>query len=99
MKCKYEGSDIYNGRCMGTREIDPCPGYEKCIYYKPSIKTKLVMLKDMNDKKLAMTLATRFVDMLYTDPSMKPIDETHRQVYIMIAYRAILTWFQEPCEE
>ena len=36
MRCKYEGSGIFSGRCMGTREVDPCPGHDKCGMFKPA---------------------------------------------------------------
>ena len=39
VKCKYEGTGIWNGRCVGTKEVDPCPGYDKCKEYKPDYMT------------------------------------------------------------
>ena len=38
MKCKYEGSDAWKGRCIGTKELDPCKGYERCKNYRPDCK-------------------------------------------------------------
>ena len=35
MKCEYEGSGAWEGRCIGTRELDPCKGYESCKNYRP----------------------------------------------------------------
>lgn len=30
--CQYITDDY---RCVGTKEIDPCPGYDKCMGYEP----------------------------------------------------------------
>ena len=38
MKCKYEGPGVWEGRCIGTRELDPCIGYESCKNYRPDWK-------------------------------------------------------------
>ena len=38
MRCKYEGSGAWKGRCIGTRELDPCKGYESCKNYRPDCK-------------------------------------------------------------
>ena len=35
IKCRYEGTGVWAERCLGTKEVDPCPGYEKCNRYKP----------------------------------------------------------------
>ena len=34
MKCKYEGSGVWEGRCTGTKEVEPCVG-DKCKMFKP----------------------------------------------------------------
>lgn len=39
MKCEYEGSGVWKGRCIGTRELDPCRGYESCKNYRPRLQT------------------------------------------------------------
>lgn len=41
MKCKYEGSGAWEGRCIGTRELDPCKGYESCKNYRPDCKQEV----------------------------------------------------------
>ena len=53
MKCKYEGTGIWNGRCIGTKEVDPCPGYDKCKQYKPNYTTNADRIRDMTDEELA----------------------------------------------
>ena len=53
VKCKYEGTGIWNGRCTGTKEVDPCPGYDKCKEYKPDYMTNADRIRSMNDEELA----------------------------------------------
>ena len=52
-KCKYEGTGIWDGRCIGTKEVDPCPGYDKCKQYKPNYTTNADRIRDMTDEELA----------------------------------------------
>ena len=52
VKCKYEGTGIWNGRCVGTKEVDPCPGYDKCKEYKPDYMTNADRIRSMNDEEL-----------------------------------------------
>ena len=53
MKCKYEGTGIWAGRCIGTKEVDPCPGYDKCKEYKPDYMTNADRIRSMSDEELA----------------------------------------------
>ena len=53
VKCKYEGTGIWNGRCIGTKEVDPCPGYDKCERYKPDYKTNADRIRSMSDEEFA----------------------------------------------
>ena len=53
VKCKYEGTGIWNGRCTGTKEVDPCPGYDNCKQYKPNYTTNADRIRAMSDKELA----------------------------------------------
>ena len=53
MKCKYEGEGRYEGRCYGTKEIDPCPGYDKCSNFKANFTTIADHIRSMNDEELA----------------------------------------------
>ena len=57
VKCKYEGTGIWNGRCTGTKEVDPCPGYDKCKQYKPNYTTNADRIRAMSDEELADFLA------------------------------------------
>ena len=53
VKCKYEGTGIWDGRCIGTKEVDPCPGYDKCKQYKPNYTTNADRIRAMSDEELA----------------------------------------------
>ena len=53
VKCKYEGTGIWNGRCVGTKEVDPCPGYDRCKEYKPDYMTNADRIRSMSDEELA----------------------------------------------
>lgn len=52
VKCKYEGTGIWDGRCIGTKEVDPCPGYDKCKQYKPDYMTNADRFRAMSDEEL-----------------------------------------------
>ena len=56
IKCKYEGTGIWNGRCVGTREVDRCPGYDNCKQYKPNYMTNAQKIRAMSDEELAKLL-------------------------------------------
>ena len=56
IKCKYEGTGIWNGRCVGTKEVDPCPGYDKCKQYKPNYTTNADRTRAMSDEELVVFL-------------------------------------------
>ena len=56
VKCKYEGTGVWNGRCTGTKEVDPCPGYDKCKQYKPNYTTNADRIRAMSDEELANVL-------------------------------------------
>ena len=56
VKCKYEGTGIWNGRCVGTKEVDPCLGYDKCKEYKPDYMTNADRIRAISDEELAKLL-------------------------------------------
>ena len=56
VKCKYEGTGIWDGRCTGTKEVDPCQGYDKCKQYKPNNTTNADRIRSMTDEELAELL-------------------------------------------
>ena len=53
VKCKYEGTGIWDGRCTGTKEVDTCHGYDKCKQYKPDYTTNAARIRAMSDEELA----------------------------------------------
>ncbi len=55
MKCRYETP--VSGRCLGSKEIDPCPGYDKCEGFKPDYKTNGDHIRALTDKEMAEILA------------------------------------------
>ena len=50
-KCKYEGTGIWDGRCTGTKEVDPCQGYDKCKQYKPNYTTNADLFRAMSNEE------------------------------------------------
>ena len=52
-KCKYEGTGIWDGRCVGTKEVDPYPGYDKCKQYKPNYISNADRIRGLTDDELA----------------------------------------------
>ena len=57
MKCKYEGTGIWDGRCIGTKEVDPCIGYDKCKRYKSNYTTNADRIRAMTNEELAEIIA------------------------------------------
>lgn len=58
MGCRYEGTGIWAGRCKGTREVDPCPGYDKCKQYKPDYPTNADRMDAMSIMEKAKFLTS-----------------------------------------
>ena len=67
VKCKYEGTGIWNGRCTGTKEVDPCPGYDKCKQYKPNYTTNADRIRAMSDEELAAHIPCPYEHDVYGD--------------------------------
>lgn len=57
MKCKYEGAGVLEGRCVGTKEVDPCIGYEKCSRFRGDYQSNADHIRSMTDEELARFLA------------------------------------------
>ena len=91
MKCHYEGCDVLSGRCMGTKEVDPCVGYDNCEMFKPEYKSNADWLRSMNDRELAEWLCNHFdcsVCRLYLDGC-----------YSYRTPNTLLKWLRKECEE
>lgn len=86
VKCKYEGTGIWNGRCTGTKEVDPCPGYDKCKQYKPNYTTNADRIRQMSDFELAKEIENAQSGIEIKNP--KNIDY----------FDCILEWLRQPAE-
>ena len=53
MKCHYEGTGVFEGLCLGTKECDSCIGYKRCTAFKPEYKTNADRIRAMSDEELA----------------------------------------------
>ena len=86
VKCKYEGIGVWDGRCVGTKEVDPCTGYDKCKQYKPNYTTNADRIRAMSDEELANVL---------TDYSnSRWVTEIGRE----ICFERIYEWLQQSAE-
>ena len=91
MRCKYEGSGVWAGRCAGTKEIDPCPGHDKCKRFKPDYKTNADRIRAMTDEELAWELMEfRFDGFGKAMGGEAALPDTQM---------AIFEWLKQPCEE
>ena len=84
VKCEYEGTGIWDGRCTGTREVDPCPGYDKCKQYKPNCTTNADRIRSMSDFELAKEIENAQSGIEIKNP--KNIDY----------FDCILEWLRQP---
>ena len=93
VKCKYEGTGIWDGRCIGTKEVDPCPGYDKCKQYKPNYTTNADRIRAMSDEELA-TFISEIAD------ECEKNTECHQHCYgcdiEYCVYESCLKWLQQP---
>ena len=90
VKCKYEGTGVWNGRCTGTKEVDPCPGYDKCKQYKPNYTTNADRIRAMSDEELAEMLWKTGRN--YRAVCADPVVDHDEQ------YAEIVKWLQQPAE-
>ena len=84
VKCKYEGTGIWDGRCIGTNEVDPCPAYGKCKQYKPNYTTNADRIRAMSDEELAEFLGDWA--------------QRHR-AWMCDSQGECLAWLQEPAKD
>ena len=99
IKCKYEGTGIWNGRCVGTKEVDPCPGYDNCKQYKPNYTTNADRIRAMSDDELVVFLdgfSGRCLDCAEDAKNKScPIYKEGRYC----RPQDIMEWLQQPAEE
>lgn len=87
-KCKYEGTGIWDGRCVGTKEVDPCPGYDKCKQYKPNYISNADRIRGLTDDELAK----EFIRHVCCPPMKR------RHCPDIPCYECWLNWLQQPVE-
>ena len=88
IKCRYEGTGVWAERCLGTKEVDPCPGYEKCNRYKPDGLTNADRIRAMSDWELA-----RFLCDLRKD-----CDECPAESFCYKGHTGMQDWLKQPAE-
>ena len=93
-KCKYEGTGIWNGRCVGTKEVDPCPGYDKCKKYKPNYTTNADHIRSMSDEELAKWIDWLFGRCEWCDTDKIATDDCND----VDCTPCILKWLKQPFE-
>ena len=101
VKCKYEGTGIWDGRCTGTKEVDPCPGYDKCKQYKPNYTTNADRIRDMSDEELAELLHSIIHegDVTMIEKLKKQGIEASLVEAPVLSVKAHLEWLKQPAEE
>ena len=93
-KCKYEGTGVWDGRCVGTKEVDPCPGYDKCKQYKPYYMSNADHIRSMNDEDLAKWIDWLFGRCEWCDTDKIATDDCND----VECTPCILKWLQQPSE-
>ena len=102
MKCHYEGIGCWEGRCMGTREVDPCVGYERCKIFKPDIKTNADCVRAMSDEELAKWMSR---GALHSDSVCSYCDRNALELCDGVECRnktdaeIILEWLKQPVKD
>ena len=97
MKCRYETP--CSKRCLGTKEIDPCRGYDKCKDFKPNHTTNADRIRSMSDEELA--------EVIYNGISSDPCDYCkHNNLHCdgspckgKSHTEVVVEWLQQPAEE
>ena len=93
MKCKYETTGWYDEikRCLGTKEVDPCPGYEKCQHFKPYRMTNADRIRAMTDEELAL-----FFGRLGFCNGIIP--RSHCHAHKVCGQGCVVDWLKQPAE-
>ena len=95
MKCKYEGNGVWEGRCVGTKEVDPCKGYEKCKSYRPDYQTNADRIRAMSDEEMAYLIS----DIADTcERNTECNQHCYGCVESYCEYTRCLDWLRQPAE-
>ena len=97
MKCKYEGTEIYEGRCLGTKEIDPCPGYDKCPNFKANFTTNADHIRSMMDEELMKFFCKKILIKKFLTDACYKICPVKMQCFP--GHNGILEWLKQPYKE
>ena len=92
MKCKYEGDGVWADRCKGTKEVDPCVGYDKCKMFKADFTSNADRIRAMSDEELAkvLTKASFCSTCLARNECIKTVDDDCAQTHLI--------WLKQPAE-
>ena len=91
MKCRYDGDGVWSGRCVGTKEVDPCPGHEKCERFTSEYVTNADRIRAMSDEDLAWELMTWRIE---TAAQYHGVQSDYPNTQ-----KTILEWLKQPAEE
>lgn len=91
MRCRYETP--VSKRCLGTKEIDPCPGYDKCERFQPDYKTNADHIRSMTDEEL--------VEMFHGGGLCNYIQDNNRSFCEAraVCTNCVLEWLKQPYKE
>ena len=102
VKCEYEGTGVWEGKCIGTKEVDPCLGYDKCKQYRPIYTTNADRIRAMaiSDEELAAAISRSsnldLCDIVCSRgcKAVATFNKTSQQRCAEI----VLDWLQQPAE-
>ena len=90
-KCKYDGTGVWEGRCIGTKEVDLCPGHDKCKMFRSTTMTNADRIRAMSDEELA-----KFIMYEFTSDSYGVLihDKT-----LFFTTNDVMEWLKQPAKE
>lgn len=94
MRCKYKGTGVWEGRCTGTKEVDPCVGQDQCPRFKPACTTNGDRIRAMSDEELGKYLGVAFH--CYGCPARKFCDSVD---HLYECHETLVAWLQQPYKE
>lgn len=92
MKCKYDGTGVWEGRCMGIRGVEPCVGHDRCKMFKPDYTTNADRIRAMSDEALAELLL---------DGCRGPTcsDQSHNDYGSVDCFKCRMDWLKQPVKD
>ena len=94
MRCHYEGTGVFEGLCLGTKEFDSCIGPGRCTAFKAEYKTNADRIRAMSDEELAefITVAQERCDYCQLSYIEGACTET-------LCEDAMLKWLKQPVKD